>query len=75
MTAPHAPGTSAGFTEAMTAAGTPYEVARELERRIEVIETDESGDASREPWTGGELLGYVLVSVAAVAVGVLVVLL
>lgn len=64
---------SASFTSALIAGGMPAEVAEELERRIEIVEHDEADDPSRQPWTARELVGYVLVSVAAVALGILVV--
>jgi len=68
-----APTTGArGFVAAMTAGGTSRDVAIELERRIEVIEAQERDDEGRHPWSGREIGIYLLVTVAAVAAGVVV---
>ncbi|WP_413317161.1 hypothetical protein AA0Z99_10630 [Agrococcus sp. 1P02AA] len=64
---------AAAFEREMIAAGTDPAVAAELERRIQVVERDELHDASRQPFSGRELIVYVAVSVAAVVVGIVVV--
>lgn len=66
---------ASSFEREMIAAGKEPAVAAELERRIRIVERDERDDASRLPLTGREIATYVSVTVAAVAVGILVVIL
>ncbi|WP_347754768.1 hypothetical protein [Agrococcus sp. ProA11] len=66
---------ASSFEREMIAAGQEPAVATELERRIRVVERDERDDDSRLPLTVRELALYVSVTVAAVAVGILVVIL
>lgn len=67
--------TGVEFERAMIAGGTEPAVASELERRIAVIESEEKDDASRLPLIGAELAVYVGVTVAAVAIGAVMVIL
>lgn len=76
-TTPTSPPGVAGtdFERRLVAAGTDAAVAAELERRIEIIEQQERDDASRRPMSGAEIAGYVAATVAAVVLGIGVVLL
>jgi hypothetical protein len=78
MTSPQQRGSAATlppFERSLVDGGTDPAVAAELERRIRIVEHDERDDASRSPLSGRELLGYVGVTVAAVVIGILVVIL
>lgn len=66
-------GIAARFEESMVTTGTVPVVAAELERRIEIIETQEMDDPSRLPLSGREIAAYVGVTVLAVVIGVVVV--
>lgn len=63
------------FTAHLAEMGLSPAVAGEIERRIVAIETREWQDDSRKPMSASELTGYVLVSVAACVVGLLLVIL
>ncbi|WP_026373095.1 hypothetical protein [Agrococcus lahaulensis] len=63
------------FERTLADGGTDPAVAAELERRIRIVEHDERDDASRLPMSARELVGYVGVSIAAVALGIVVVIL
>ena len=63
------------FTAQLAGMGLSPAVAEEIERRIVAIETHEWQDDSRKPLSASELTGYVLVSVAACLVGLLLVIL
>ncbi|GAB3045608.1 hypothetical protein [Sediminivirga luteola] len=65
----------ADFIAAMTGAGMERPVAEELERRIRIVEEDEAGDEARQPLSGRELGGYVLVTVAICGLSALAVIL
>lgn len=66
-------GFDARFEASMVDTGTVPVVAAELERRIEIIETEEINDPSRLPFSGREIAAYVGVTVLAVAIGAVVV--
>lgn len=60
----------------LTASGMSTAVAAEVERRITVVSQEEaSGDDSRQPLSGGELLGYILTCLLLCGLGALVVVL
>lgn len=63
------------FTAHLAEMGLSPAVAEEIERRIVAVETHEWQDDSRKPLSASELTGYVLVSVAACIVGLLLVIL
>ncbi|NUU32949.1 hypothetical protein [Arthrobacter sp. C9C5] len=69
------PGRTPDFTAHLSEMGLSPAVAEEIERRIVAIETHEWQDDSRQPLSASELTGYVLVSVAACIVGLLLVIL
>ncbi|SFV23938.1 hypothetical protein [Micrococcus terreus] len=63
-------------TAELTDVGMSGTVAEELERRMEIVAQEElAGDASRQPLSTGELLGYVGTVLAICLVGILVVIL
>ncbi|MGZ0712638.1 hypothetical protein ACWPKO_30300 (plasmid) [Coraliomargarita sp. W4R53] len=66
-------GVAERFEDSMVNTGTVPVVASELERRIEIIETQEMNDPSRLPFSGREIAAYVGVTVLAVLIGALVV--
>lgn len=63
------------FVRTLIDTGTSPAVANELERRIEVIETEEAHDKSRLPFSPFELIVYIGTAVAACVIGLLVVVL
>lgn len=69
------PATQTAFERELVARGTDPAVAAELERRIEIIEREEADDPSRLPLSAGEIVGYVAVTLVAVAIGVVVMVL
>lgn len=68
-----ASGTPAGTSAEFVRTGMSTDVANELERRIEIIESSEVNDESRRPLAAGELFGYIAVAAAACLLGLLVV--
>lgn len=72
---PSASAPSSAFERAMVDRGTDLAVAREIERRINIVEGEESDDASRAPYSQREIITYVLVTVGIVVLGALVVIL
>lgn len=69
------PSPSPLFTAQLVGTGVSPAVAAEIERRIVAIETHEWQDESRKALSASELTGYVLVSVAACLIGLLLVIL
>lgn len=61
------------FVRTLIDTGTSPAVAHELERRIEIIETEEARDGSRLPLSPVELAVYVGTAVAICLLGLLVV--
>lgn len=78
MTSPQHSATTASptaFERTLVEGGTDPAVAAELERRIRIVENDERDEPSRLPISAREIAVYVGVSVAAVVIGLLVVVL
>lgn len=61
------------FVSTLVDTGTSPAVAGELERRIEIIESEEAHDSSRLPLSPAELAVYIGTALAACLIGLLVV--
>ncbi len=61
------------FVSTLVDTGTSPAVAEELERRIEIIESEEAHDSSRLPLSPTELAVYIGTALAACLIGLLVV--